>query len=274
MDKLKQHYFQHDATAGRDEKIIMMRTQYGAKGYGLFWLLVEYLFLSGGTARRDSRILSLAIGENSRTIQKFLDDCIDRFKLFDSDGETFWSKRLNRDIDRIVSVSQANRKAAYKMHENRRSRALQQHDLDEPEEEITNDDGITPAQRLHSDCSTIDNTREDNNTSDDTQNSRNTNPGTSSQAKIAYGHFNNVRLTEKEYTESIERYGQAIHDEAVEFLSSYKCSSGKEYESDYAAMCSWAYERALEKGSKPSSDQAFVPNQEPLPFELDLEASK
>ena len=105
MRKIKQLYFQHDVVASRDEKILLMRSRYGARGYGLFWLIIEHLFISGGQASLDYKLISMAIGEDRRTVTSFLNDCIDVFKLFASDGQTFWSERLNRDLDQIVSKS-------------------------------------------------------------------------------------------------------------------------------------------------------------------------
>lgn len=117
MNKIRDHYFSHDANASRDEKILKMREQFGVRGYGLFWEIIEYLFSSGGKAELNYKMVSLAIGEDVRTVKPFLIACIEVFQLFESDGQTFWSNRLLCDIDRIVETSLRNSRAARIRHD-------------------------------------------------------------------------------------------------------------------------------------------------------------
>jgi hypothetical protein len=125
MSKLRDHYFSHDVNASRDVKILKMRDSYGARGYGLFWEIIEYLFSSGGKPELNYKMVSLAIGEDVRTVKPFLIACIDDFQLFESDGKTFWSNRLLSDIDRIVETSQRNSRAAQIRYAKNKDNSLQ-----------------------------------------------------------------------------------------------------------------------------------------------------
>jgi hypothetical protein len=94
-----------------------MREKYGARGYGLFWEIVEYLFSANGKAELNAKVVSLAIGENKRTVENFLSDCIEVYQLFESDGTYFWSNRLLTQIDQIIAISEMKSKAVQKRYE-------------------------------------------------------------------------------------------------------------------------------------------------------------
>jgi uncharacterized protein YdaU (DUF1376 family) len=267
LRKIKQLYFQHDVVASRDEKILLMRSRYGARGYGLFWLIIEHLFISGGQATLDYKLISMAIGEDRRTVTSFLNDCIDVFKLFASDGQTFWSERLNRDLDQIVSKSIARSNAAKKRHNKNKNNSSSYDNLPDNDSVDGEYNCDANAESLHNTNSAIDNIREDEITSSKNK------PKKQPARKLPFGTFNNVLLTEEEVKKSIEKYGENIHSLSVEILSSYKESNGKKYKSDYAAMKNWVYERALKESPKSTKDDDFVPNLEPLPFELETGGS-
>jgi hypothetical protein len=46
-------------------------------------------------------------------------------------------------------------------------------------------------------------------------------------------------MTEKEYQELINRFGEKDTNEKIERLSLYKGSTGKKYKSDYFTILSW-----------------------------------
>lgn len=93
------YYFSHDSNARNDPKILAMRSKYGYEGYGWFWALVEMM--------REQNNLKLPMQPqcmwNAYALQlqcdvdavhKFVEDCINEFKLFTADGEFFWSESL------------------------------------------------------------------------------------------------------------------------------------------------------------------------------------
>ena len=133
MAKLAKRYISHDENASRDEKILKMREKCGARGYGLFWELVEYLFSANGKAELNAKAVSLAIGEDVRTVRNFLFDCIEVYQLFESDGTYFWSKRLLSQIDRIISISEQRSMAGRKKHNKEICKSMQVKDIENNE---------------------------------------------------------------------------------------------------------------------------------------------
>ncbi|MDX9810195.1 MAG: hypothetical protein RBT04_08610, partial [Sphaerochaetaceae bacterium] len=68
--------------------------------------------------------------------------------------------------------------------------------------------------------------------------------------KEVYGTFNNVYLVNSEYSNCLEKYGELTTRMAIEELSGYKESTGKQYKSDYAAMIRWVFKTILDAQSK------------------------
>ena len=66
------YYFSHDYNARNDEKILELRSEFGAEGYGVFWMIVETMAENENGGIKASLIggLSLAFGVTKETIKK------------------------------------------------------------------------------------------------------------------------------------------------------------------------------------------------------------
>ena len=97
-DKNQSLYFSHDANARNDEKILEMRTEYGYEGYGLFWALIESMHDAKEYKLCHQRIkgISLSLSVDPEKLTKFIEDCINKYSLFNSDEIYFWSESLVR----------------------------------------------------------------------------------------------------------------------------------------------------------------------------------
>lgn len=75
-----------------------------------------------------------------------------------------------------------------------------------------------------------------------------TKPKTSKEPKTAYGEFGKVTLTEKQYIQSLEVYGNDVNilNEAINILDNYIESTGKVYKNHYAVLNGWVKERMNE----------------------------
>lgn len=99
--KLKDaYYFPHDANARSDPKIMALIKKYGIEGYGRFWIVIEML-----RDQQDYQLkmcqyvtnaLAMAMLCEEKEAAAYIDDCINEFELFVSDGEYFWSESLRR----------------------------------------------------------------------------------------------------------------------------------------------------------------------------------
>lgn len=121
------YYFSHDANSRNDPKILAMRSEYGLQGYGMYWVIVEML-------REQSefklplkkyiwKAIAMQLDANALQVdpteyaEQFINDCINEFDLFDSDGQHFWSNSLLRRMSKKNEVSEKRRAAAKKRWE-------------------------------------------------------------------------------------------------------------------------------------------------------------
>lgn len=74
-------------------------------------------------------------------------------------------------------------------------------------------------------------------------------PATKTKQVYAQHEGINVKLTETEYANLIERDGEQKTKAIIEFLLNYKISSGKKYANDYGAINNWVRSR-VEKDMK------------------------
>ena len=112
------YYFSHDCNARSDEKILMLRYEYGWYGYGLYWALIEMMFEDSNARLSLSRLQGIACGLNitSEELNKFIDSCVD-IGLFNKDSDYFWSDSLLRRkqlyLESVEKRSEHGKKAAY-----------------------------------------------------------------------------------------------------------------------------------------------------------------
>ncbi len=66
-----------------------------------------------------------------------------------------------------------------------------------------------------------------------------------------------VQMTEKEYQDLVDTYGEDMSKQLIEQLSLYKQAKGKNYESDYAAILYWVTERLRELEKKDANYKDF-----------------
>jgi hypothetical protein len=229
---VKPRYFTHDFDAGRDQKILKMRSdKWGSKGVGLYWLTVEYLFSVDGKARLDElKLAATHIGESAAVVDKFIHSCISKYELFDSDGESFWSNRLISELENAKRKSKRAQKNALKRYSTKNINSNSGYELSS---------NHTKPQRSHS--SAKERRKE------------------KKEEKDIYGEFFNVFLSISEYEKCVQKRGAQLTKDAIEYLSSYKASDGKSYKSDYAVLCRWVFDAVDKRRSGNSAATPFEP---------------
>lgn len=80
--------FKHSSRTRKDIRIQAMMYEYGMRGYGLFWIIIETL----ATCNRNKMKFSDLTGRiNTDDVFRFINDCIYEFDLFTVDEENFIS---------------------------------------------------------------------------------------------------------------------------------------------------------------------------------------
>ena len=90
---MKTYYFSHDSNARNDDRILILRSELGWEGYGIYWAIIETLRDSNGYCYQKNRLRGLAF--SLQVEQDFLNKVINDYELFEQDEDKFWSKSLN-----------------------------------------------------------------------------------------------------------------------------------------------------------------------------------
>ena len=113
------YYFSHDSNAHNDTKILSMVCDYGMKGYGMFWVVVENLREQGEYKLKHEKstwkALSMQVQCTVDEVKKFIEDCIYEYALFDmAEDLYFYSNSLNRRMDKYQNIKSKRVEAANK----------------------------------------------------------------------------------------------------------------------------------------------------------------
>lgn len=111
------YWFKHEGNAHRQQAIMAMRTIYGSEGYGWYWILIEMMreaedYKLGLIGKYDMVSLAKETETEQERIKEFITDCIKEFKLFDSDGESFWSPMLTDKMIAYDAIVEKRKQAA------------------------------------------------------------------------------------------------------------------------------------------------------------------
>lgn len=115
MIKIKDaYYFSHDANARHDPKISKMRAVYGIRGYGCYWVIIEMLREQDNykLGIDDFDTIAMQTQCEIEYIGKFIEDCIEKFKLFRKNKEYFWSNSLLKRMKLMKEKSEKARNSA------------------------------------------------------------------------------------------------------------------------------------------------------------------
>lgn len=103
-------YFPHDYDAAADPKIQALIGKYGGLGYGIFWRTIEMLHSSSGHKLPLKPYIYSAIAKQMLTTDEqmleVISYCIDFCELFSSNGEYFWSNRVNQNFEKRAKISE------------------------------------------------------------------------------------------------------------------------------------------------------------------------
>ena len=102
-------WFKHDMDARYDRKHIMMRQQFGAAGYGVYWIIIESLANEEDYElpyNKDTfEIIATDAYLNVEEVETMVDYFIEK-RLLEKDGEFFWSDSLRERLSALEEIRQ------------------------------------------------------------------------------------------------------------------------------------------------------------------------
>ena len=102
-------YLLHDANAGNNFKMMIMMQKEGMKGYGIYWMILEFLRVQNGY-KADVRILPV-LAQKMRVTVTTLKRIIYDYALFEVNGTSFSSPGLTRRMGPLEAKREANRES-------------------------------------------------------------------------------------------------------------------------------------------------------------------
>ena len=112
-------YFNHDCMAQQDDKIRKLIRKHGYEGYGIFWSIIESLYLNANALRTDYEGIAYDMRVNESTIQSIIND----FDLFTIKDGFFGSKSVERRLNERYEKSNKAKKSAQSRWNNKASDA-------------------------------------------------------------------------------------------------------------------------------------------------------
>lgn len=117
MNKLPDNYFWHDIHAHQDEKLVVIRMNHGDAGYGIWWLMIEYMHLHNGEIndiKHFSYLMNVDFGLAKTIIQATLNAGLTEPGTGDGCSSKRVKKQLEARKEYLLHQSLAGKKSAEK----------------------------------------------------------------------------------------------------------------------------------------------------------------
>lgn len=115
------YYFSHDYTARNDAKIKKLLQKHGYLGYGIYWALIEDLYLNDNCIQYDIECIAFDLRTNEQIIESIIND----FNLFELNLPNFSSISVQKRMEKRNEKSDKARYNASKRWNN--ANAMQSH---------------------------------------------------------------------------------------------------------------------------------------------------
>lgn len=111
MAKAIKEYFSHDYYALHDEKIGRLIYHFGMLGYGIYWAIVERLYINKNVLRLEYERIGHDLKVEAETVKKIIND----YDLFKIKGEIFFSESIKARLkERQIKSVNARKSISYR----------------------------------------------------------------------------------------------------------------------------------------------------------------
>ena len=100
----KRNFFSHSSTACFTQGMLYMMKQYDYGGYGLYWRIIESLFVEEPCVLEFGEKTYEAFSSKKfppKRVQEFIHDCIEKFELFQADDQYFYSEWVVEEAEKV-----------------------------------------------------------------------------------------------------------------------------------------------------------------------------
>ena len=227
-------FMKHDINASRDDRVLEMRAAWGVAGYGMYWLVNEFLREQTDcmASLKKINLIAFSMNLNPNDLETFITACIDEYELYESDGNLFWSNRMISDkleLDRVRHTNSRNAKKGWEKR--RRSTIPEESECDR----ISDGEADEEPEDSESDA-------EDNASAMQLRRERKK----GKKEGNSHGPFGNVKMEDADFQQLVDTFGRGMTDLLIEKLANYKKAHGKNYTSDFGAIHKWVVKAVKE----------------------------
>ena len=106
MKKKESQWFTHEVGTYNTPQMLELIENYGMTGYGYWWILIEILRMEDDYKYDISKpyhynTIALAFRISKEEVKVFIDDCINKFDLLQTDGTYIWSESLHERMKHL-----------------------------------------------------------------------------------------------------------------------------------------------------------------------------
>lgn len=231
------YYFSHDSNARTDTKIADMIFDYGMEGYGMYWVIVEVLRENENFKLKHNKSTCRALAMQMHItciekITKFVDDCINDYELFATDGEFFWSESLIRRMGKVEDIREKRRKAAQKRWNKEENNANAYED---------------DANALQMDSISNANAMQDYAKEKKRKEKKEKESNIYIDLSFIDECIDKVKITEEQYKRLVERFNKELVHSQILALDNYVTNNknGSKYKDHYKALINWCKDKAV-----------------------------
>lgn len=217
------YYFPHDVNARNDPKMPALKLKYKSSGIGMYWIFIEILREQENFKYLiDNDIIWESLASEFMTspdeAHQFMDDCINKYKLFKTDGEYIWSESLIRRMSKMVESRSKRSDAGKKGMESRWGK------------KTSEDNNVITT--LYQDANSV--ITNDNKVEDSKEEES---KGKKKKVKDIYITAQHLSMTEVEYKKLVDDYGKDAVDTKIQYAENY--AKLKNYKSLYLTLNNW-----------------------------------
>lgn len=119
------NFFFHDYNARGSQEMQCAISDHGVKGYGIYWILIEMMYEAKNSQLKIKYLEGIAnyFKLDYELLKAFIKDAVEKYEIFQSDGEYIWSERVIRHKaqrnDKYADLSKMKSEAGKKGMESR-----------------------------------------------------------------------------------------------------------------------------------------------------------
>jgi hypothetical protein len=240
-------WFQHDSNASHDAKVKKLILRYGPEGYAVYFHCLE--LIAGDLTQNN---INFELEHDAEIIA-------DNLKI-QGDNNTAGVDKVNKILKTIIELGlftmENNRVFCFKMANRLDNTVSRSPEINKIKSLRTN--YVANTKKLGAEENRIDKKRIEKNTIKENREEEKKATKVAKPTRHKYGTYNNVLLTDKQYTSLVDEFTEPVISHYIENMSSWQAKNGKSYKNYLAAIKDWIKrDKETKTTQKPNNQKSW-----------------